>query len=511
MAAQGKNTGLQVGLIIAVVVALVASVAAFLLYRTDQQNEARYADAQREKSNVQTAAESARQDVSLLKSAVGVQAGDVGQPTDADNATVLGTVNSKIRVLTDGTGADSLLSAAETLKAQLDSSRTKEGAQALEIARLQREINALERRYDEKATQFSDAATRANEDLAGVQAVVDERVNTEVGQRRAAEDALAALRAEFEEAKERFNNQLRELQDENQDLIRTNTRLVQAKEAQDTQRFTSADGTVVNVEPRTETIYVNLGRSDQLRPGITFSVYDKDKVGPGGGDSAAYKGAIEILSVGARNSEARILESDYRDPISPGDPIFSPIWSRGRAGQYAFVGLVDLDGDGNTTGERERLRRVLADANAEFSVYIDDEGNWVDGDGDPSVDQSLDARTEMLVIADIPDPSVVTDPKQKVYFNKMREQKVELESQARRNGIPVRNLRVFLDSIGYQEQRRRFAPGDDASFNRVRGGTRTSVDPNPGNTASGLYSEDAKRRGRTEQRLPTDRFRSGGN
>ena len=80
MAAQGKNTGLQVGLIIAVVVALIASVAAFLLYRTDQQNEARYAAGQREKDSVQTAAESARQDLSLVKQALGVQAADVGTP-----------------------------------------------------------------------------------------------------------------------------------------------------------------------------------------------------------------------------------------------------------------------------------------------------------------------------------------------------------------------------------------------------------------------------------------------
>ena len=510
MAAQGKNTGLQVGLIIAVVVALIASVVAFLLYRTDQQNEARYAQGEREKSNVSTAAEQARQEVSLLKTALGVQAGDVGLPTDANNDTVLGTINAKLPNLGANPG-DSLLSVAETLKAQLDQSRVKEGAQAVQIARLEREVNALEARYDEKAQQFADAANRANQDLAGVQAGVDERVDAEVDVRRAAEDALASLRAEFEEVKEQLGNQIRQLQDENEDLIVTNTRLVQAAEALDTRQFTTADGSVVNVEPRTETIYIDLGESDKLRPGVTFSVYDADKVGPNGADRSALKGAIEVISVGRRNSEARILESDYRDPISPGDKIFSPVWSRGRAGQYAFVGLIDLDGDGNTDGERERLRRVLADNAAAFSVYIDDEGNWIDGDGDPSVDLPLDPRTEMLVIADVPDQATVTDPDKRLAAEKMRRQMEVLRSQARRNGIPVKNLNRFLDSIGYQETRRLFTPGDDASFNRVRGGNRSRVDPNPGATTSGIYNEDAKRRTNAEQRLPSNRFRTGGN
>ena len=511
MAAQGKNTGLQVGLIVAVVVALIASVAAFLLYRTDQQNEARYAAGQREKDSVQTAAESARQDLSLVKQALGVQAADVGTPADAAAGTVLGTVNSKLTTLTDGAGADSLLSAAETLKAQLDAARTKEGEQARQIAQLEREINALEARYNERATQFSDAAGRANEDLAGVQARVDERVNSEVKVRRDAEDALAALRAEFEELKAQKDNVIRGLEDENEDLVRTNQRIRDRLEATESKTFDSPDGRVVNVEPTTETIYVDLGQGDQLRPGVTFSVYDKDKVGPTGGDRAALKGSIEIISVGRTNSEARILESDFRNPISPGDPIYSPIWSQGRAGQYAFVGLIDLDGDGNTDGERDRLRRVLADAGAEFSVYIDDEGNWVDGDGDPETDRPLDPRTEMLVIADVPDQTTVTDPEDKAAAERMRKQFEILQNQARRNGIPVRTLKVFLDSIGYQERRRRYAPGDDASFNRVRGGNRSAVQPNPGSTTSGLFDRNAQDRARGQQTLPSNRFRNGGN
>ena len=510
MAAQGKNTGLQVGLIIAVVVALVAAVVAFLLYRSGTQNETRFASIQREKDNVQTAAETARSELSRVKQALGVQAGDVGQLTDNQPGTVLGTVNSRIAALTDGAGADSLLSAAETLKTQLDAARTKEGEQALQLAQLRQDLNALEARYNERATQFSDAAASANEDLAGVQRKVDERVNLEVEGRRAAEDAVSALRAELEEEKARLTDAIRRLEDENEDYVRTNERLVAEIEARDTRQFTSADGAVLRVEPRTETVYVDLGQSDELRPGVTFSVYDKDEVGPNGGDISALKGSIEIISVGSTNSEARILESDFRNPISPGDPIFSPIWSRGRAGQYAFIGLIDLDGDGRTEGERDRLRRVLADAGAEFGVYVDDEGNWVDGDGDPSVDRPLDPRTEMLVLADVPDETIVTDPAKKEAARKMRGHLEEIQRQARRNGIPQKSLTAFLDSIGYQERPRRYAPGDDVTMDRVRADGRTPT-PDPGSTTSGLFDDAAQLRGDTDQRLPSNRFRSGGN
>ena len=510
MAAQGKSTGLQVGLIIAVVVALIAAVAAFILYRNDQQNAARYASIDREKQNVQSAAERARQELSEVKRVLGITATETGAGADPAGDTVLGIANARIAALSDGGNATSVLEVAETLDAQLAAARTKESQLALEKAQLEQQYRQLERQFNEKAQQFSDVATRANADLSDVQAGAEEKITDSNRSRLEAEDALTALRAELQETKDRFQNQVRSLEDERDDLIRINQRLLAANEANDSKQFTSADGEVVRVEPRTETIYVDLGRNDQIRPGVTFSVYDKNEVGPNGGDRSALKGAIEILNVGNSLSEARILQDDYKNPISAGDPIFSPVWSRGQAGKFAFVGLIDLDGDGQTAGERDRLRRILDDAGSEFSVYIDDDGNWVDGDGDDSVDRPLDQQTEMLVIGEIPPADELTSESDRAKAEKMRVALKELQSQARRNGIPVKSLKVFLDSIGYQPKRRRYVPGQDADFNLKRGGNSRSADPNPGSTTSGLFSPDERRRGRTDQRLPSDRFRTGG-
>ena len=509
MAAQGKSTGLQVGLIIAVVVALIASVAAFILYRGDQQNQARYAAIEREKQNVSSAAEEARSQLEQVKQMVGAGTGEVGNANDLAPGTVLGTLDAQIKTLSTGGGESSLLEVAKNLSAQLKADRIKMGEQALEIAQLNRRINQLDSQYGERQQQFSDVAAKANADLSDVQAGADERVESEQKIRRQAQDELAVARAELEEEKERLGNQISALRDERDDLIRTNERLTLKIEATDTRSFTSPDGSVVRTESTTNTVYVNLGESDKLRPGVTFSVYDKDEVGPNGGDISALKGSIEIINVGRRLSEARVLDFEYDNPISQGDPIFSPVWSPGQAGQFAFVGLVDLDGDNNTTGERDRLRRILDDAGSEFSIYVDDEGNWIDGDGNPEVNQSLDPRTEMLVLGDLPDEAQIADPEKRAAAAKIRAAYKELQSQARRNGIPTKSLKVFLETIGYVPTRRRYVPGEDADFNLKRGTETRRATPNPGSTTSGLFAPDRDRRRRTQQELPSNRFRAG--
>ena len=493
MAAQGKSTGLQVGLIIAVVVALIATVAAFIIYRQDGQNQVRYLQIEQEKSSVQTVNETLRRELEAIKGKAGSNASDSGI-NDPVPGTVLGELQAKIDALNTNQGETNLVQVAENLDTLLTAERKKAAEQSLVEAGLRQQINALNSKYAKESQQFADARTAAVTDRGKVQMDADERVQQEQTRRQQIEDQLASVKAELEEVKEQGANREATLQDQIQELVATNKRLLRQLQAQETESFPTPDGEIVNLQRSTDTVYLNIGARQNLRPGVTFSVYDKDKVGANGGDISAKKGSIEVVSVKDTISEARITEVVTLEPLSVGDKIFSQAWSPGRRSKFAFVGMIDLDGDGNYTGERSRLRRILDDNNAEISVYIDDDGNWVDGDADAAVDQPLDVDTEMLVLGYIPDPSDVTDPARKAAFTKMRQHLVEIRSQAERNGIDVKNLKTFLDLIGHTSSRRRFVPGDDPDFN-LRGDRQRQVDPNPSSPVSDLFSPNRGRRG----------------
>ena len=505
MAAQGKNTGLQVGLIIAVVVALIAMVAAFIIYRNDSQQQTRYNTIEREKNNVQTANEAVRSELEAVKQLVGETAAEVGLG-ETRQGTVLGNLTAKIETLNTGVGETNLLQVTENLATQLRAEELKAKEQALVIQALNAEKNALEARYDEKARQFAEQAKTATDDRADVQSAAEEQAEGLRAAKQEVEDQLAAVKAELEEEKERLGNRIAALEDERDQLLTVNERLTRELQGLEKGIFTTPDARIVRLERSTGNVYLDIGEDQNLRPGVTFTVYDKDKVGPSGGDNSAKKGSVEVTSVGRYTSEARILEISGDEPFSKGDPVFSPAWSAGRTSKFAFVGMIDLDGDGQTAGERDRLRRVLADAGAEFSVYIDDDGNWVDGDGDPQTNRPIDAETRMLVLAPIPDPTSVADPARQKAYNQMREYKTQLLDQARLNGVPFKSLNEFLESIGYVPQRRRYLPGEDADFNLRRRGGR-QPDPNPGNQTSRLYDPD-RDRGSKNDAMPSNRFRT---
>ena len=503
MAAQGKSTGLQIGLILAVAVAVVAVVAAFIIYKNDAANQAKLVALADQKESTQAANQKLREELEAVKQTVGVTASKVGL-NDAVAGTVLGELGSKIERL-GPEKETTLVQVAENLAASLAAQERAVEERIRDITALEKKLNDREGQYDREKQEFRDQTTAAVNDRADVQTATEERVRAEEARRQELEDQLAATRAELEEERERLGNQIVALKDESDNYRNINSQLRAKLEGFETGRFTTPDAKIVSTQRTTGMVYLDIGARQKLRPGVTFSVYDKDKVGPSGGDAAALKGSIEVVSVGDRISEARVTEVTTQEPLSTGDPVFSPAWSPGRSSKFAFVGMIDLDGDGSTAGERDRLRRILDDAGAEISVYVDDDGEWVDGDGDPTVNQPIDLETEMVVHATIPDPSEVTDPARKAAFTKMRQARGELREQALQMGIPFKPLKTFLDSIGYVETRRRFAPGDDSDFNARNDGSR-AADPNPGQQTSGLYDQNRGRRGSQPDPQPSTRF-----
>jgi hypothetical protein len=261
--------------------------------------------------------------------------------------------------------------------------------------------------------------------------------------------------------------------------------------------FERPDGLVRWVDNSTHMVWINLGSADNLTKRTNFSVYRQGNKGVGVDSKATakgpedMKGAIEVTKIlGPHMAEARIIDEDYYNPIAEGDPIYTPIWSPNQKESFAFVGKIDLDDDGRS--DRELLHDLLASANANVQIEVDDEGNRTGG--------KINERTKFLVVGELPSLEELADKEDKDQAMKVLEEHKALKDEARLQGVRVVTLNDFLAFIGYTPRQRVFRPGDQRPFALRNGSRSTATSETVGRNrvssgqTSGLYSRSKRLR-----------------
>ena len=189
----------------------------------------------------------------------------------------------------------------------------------------------------------------------------------------------------------------------------------------------TADGKIVWSNQREQTVWVNLGSADLLRPKMTFSVYP---VGQESLFDSDPKATIEITRIHDRHqAEARITNYEVADPVMPGDTIFTPVWTPGRSEKFAIVGFIDIDKDDKD--DSDQLRDIIETAGGEVVSYVDDKGE---------IQGSLSAEIRYLILGDR--PTEKTSEGGLAAYSTMSE-------TARRNGIEAIRVDQFIDWAGY--------------------------------------------------------------
>ena len=108
-------------------------------------------------------------------------------------------------------------------------------------------------------------------------------------------------------------------------------------------------GRVTFVDYGSNTVRVNVNRSQGVRPLMRFTIFDKNSAGI---TSDKPKAAVELVSVGdpqkgETDSLARIVKTlDPNDPIRNNDYIYSVGWSFDHPQRFALVGKLDTNRDG---------------------------------------------------------------------------------------------------------------------------------------------------------------------
>ncbi|GIW73332.1 MAG: hypothetical protein KatS3mg102_2874 [Planctomycetota bacterium] len=208
------------------------------------------------------------------------------------------------------------------------------------------ELNRLVLARNEAVAQLEQArqsARREREQLEQqLAALRQEKARLE---NKAIQDAAAADQKEREllariDAVQKAMERLREEKNTQEALLSSKISELQGRIAEITEKKrrsladTEADGEVVYADQGLGLAWINIGREDRLRRGLTFEVFQYVK-----GGKKKRKGWVEVKRVDDETAQVAILSQlDPADPIIKGDYIASPLFDRKKDMVFVFVG-----------------------------------------------------------------------------------------------------------------------------------------------------------------------------
>ena len=513
MAANKPSTFLHISLIISVMLFIIATAVAYMNIDDARELRASLQEAKSDQEKQKTIARGYSEQVDALKKKIGHEHPEVGlnaaapepadpnAPQQAPNS-VLGSMESDIENYNvRGPGVPAPPDYKTTLRELREALQTAQDNYAKEQAVNQQHnanIATLKDDYDKKEKAHDAARAAAVQAKMDAETEHNQALQVVRDQYTKLEGEHQKLKVAMQEAQNAHDQVLAEKDDRIARLVSINDILQDRIKNATRTSFERPDGIVQWVDNSSKLVWINLGSADNLTVRTNFSVYKQSNRGVGVDSENTLKGpedlkgSIEVTNiVGPHLAQARILDENIYNPISQGDPIYTPIWSPNQRESFAFVGLIDLDDDGRS--DRELLHDVLAAANATVQIEVDDEGNRTGGG-------SIDERTKFLVVGQIPALEDLADQKEIEAAKKIHAEHKALKDEAREQGVRVVTLNDFMAFIGYTPRQRVFRPGDQRPFTLTSGSRSTATSQtagqnrvSSGNTA-GIYSRSKRLR-----------------
>ncbi|TWT35775.1 hypothetical protein KOR34_06690 [Posidoniimonas corsicana] len=317
----------------------------------------------------------------------------------------------------------------ERLDAEIDNSAEQESQAKRRLEEAEREYAASLSQKDQQIAEYkksvdAEAAETAKlrQEAQAARAEFKKTVDE-------LEQTLANSRAAYTKQLDETKNQLASTQETLQNKDNSLQKLMKERTQEDPS-FEVADGRVTWVNQRNRTVWINLGEADSLRPQVTFSVYEQDLADAGRSEK---KGSIEVVRLlDDHLAEARITGDNIRQPIMPGDHIYSPVWHQGKAIHYALTGDIDLDGDGRNDVE---TAKDLIGMNGGVVDAV------LEADGTKAGEMSVETR--YLVLGDYPKSGAANAAEKRKGFS-------DMEEEAATYGVETITLQEFLNQMGYK-------------------------------------------------------------
>jgi hypothetical protein len=420
-----ENQGLQIALIVFVMLTIVLGVTTYLFFKNYAEAEIRAATNLAKQNEATKLASKNEEDANALKKLIGVA-------TTEQIDKITASFGEDIKKYGGGYPDES-----KFYRPLLDKMQQTINAKNAELALADAKIQKLEDdfrvREASKQPQIDDfkrAAEDAGKDLAS------ERSKFK-GERDRISQEEAKLKTDLENTRKeaaasaaRVDQKLQDSIAQNQKIKDINSTLTARQGELTAQKIDVPAGEVRWINQRTGTVWINLGRADSLQRQITFSVYPSDitDLTPG-----SKKGSIEVTQIlGDHLAEARVSDDNLIDPITPGDKIFTPVWSPGEKWHFALAGFMDLDGDG--TSDMQAVRDLITMNGGVVDSYIDDKGNVIG---------AMSVNTRYLVKGEAPSEKGLDAVR--IAFSKMFD-------EAGRFGVQKIDLEDLLLRMGWKNQ-----------------------------------------------------------
>jgi NAD-dependent DNA ligase len=209
-------------------------------------------------------------------------------------------------------------------------------------ASLQEQLDQANRDLADSRNTLTQQQSAADTRAADLQRLVDDATVQKNEAEAAHQKALSEVKGEADAAKSRVNSLAEKLKIHGSD-----------------ENPWAVDGKIGSVGANTGLVFVDIGSQDLLRAGVKFDVF---RFGKGG--ELIKKGAIEIRETFKDYSRAGILsEVNPLDPISEGDVVANPHFSRNRTKVFALLGNFPAYG-------REFLAQRLRDLGCEVQDTV---------------------------------------------------------------------------------------------------------------------------------------------
>jgi len=351
----------------------------------------------------------------------------------------------------EGQAAASLVAAIDAQKQQLTNAAGREQSLKQQLAQLEADLKSARQKAQAEAEQLQAAVRAADERAKKAEAAMaaittdKETAFTALSeqmqqQARVAQDAQAAAAGQVTELQAR----IRALQKE---IAEYQTRLAGLR-IPTHQLLRQPDGRIVRT-PGQGIVFIDLGRGDQITPGMTFEVFDRLEgvPAPGSDDNndpmPKGKASIEVIRVQPGSAEARIIRLSPGQTVTEGDLLVNLVYDRNTRYNFVIHGKFDLDRNNTATAnDTEVIKRLVT--------------QW-----GGAVQSEVNANTDFLVLGiqpELPDYSqedLASDPILRARYDQAQAELDAYErirDRASELNIPILNQNRFLYLVGYFEQ-----------------------------------------------------------
>lgn len=434
--ASRNNQSLQIVVIVLSLVVILCFVGLILLNNARKTAVARADQASSRAAEQEQVANGAQQDANELKVWMGFQEADnketIKQQFDEDMARFGSTFDENNRFYR------TLL---ENIYEENRKLAQSEGGAKQEVLDLKKSLLATEQQKDEQIAQYRETkekveseAAKARNEFTEQKKQIDkakDEIAAQLAEQRQKIDAIEATSATEQSA---LNDKIAKLE--------RVVEILQSNQVEPDPFAQPADGLIRYVNQRDQTVWINLGEADNLRPQVTFSVYDGDESDALG---AERKGNIEVTQILSANmAEARITDSQATRPLMTGDKIYSQVWNRGRQVGFAIAGIIDFDDDGRS--DLDQLRQIIALNNGKVDAVPGEDG---------SVEGEMTVDTRYLILGK--HPADTRQDKERAAWEKM-------SAEADTLGVEAITLDEFLSLMGWQPEQRTVTLGAAARY-----------------------------------------------